>query len=132
MNTLAEQLQMSESSFVDPAGIHDENISTARDITKASIAAAAHPTVSIASAAPYWRADIAEGKEKVFNSTNKLLWRDVDWIVAKTGFTNTARAGFTGVYEQNGRRIAITTLGAWYPSRRWKDVNAIINWVARH
>jgi serine-type D-Ala-D-Ala endopeptidase (penicillin-binding protein 7) len=132
MNDVAEALRMTESSFVDPAGIHDENISTARDITRAAIAASVHPEISIASSAKGWQTQVTEDRIINYTSTNKLLWREVDWIVAKTGYTHTARAGFSGVYEQNGRRIAITTLGAWYSSRRWKDVNTIINWVAKH
>ena len=105
-----------------------------RDITRASVAASYHPNMLVVANAPYWRADLdlEQGKERVFNSTNKMLWRKVDWLVAKTGYTNTARACFTGVYEHKGRRIAITTLGAWYPSRRWKDVNALMNGVATH
>jgi D-alanyl-D-alanine endopeptidase (penicillin-binding protein 7) len=132
MNKMISQLNMTQSSFVDPAGINDENISTARDITKVSIAASFHPNMQVVSGADYWRASIDDGQEQVYNSTNKMLWRKVDWLVAKTGYTNTARAGFTGVYLYNGRRIAITTLGAWYPFRRWKDVNALMNWVAKH
>ena len=132
MNAVAEELRMTESSFVDPAGIGDENISTARDITRAAITAAVHNEVSIASSAKAWNIRFSEDKSKTLNTTNKLSWREVDWLVAKTGYTDTARACFTGVYEKNGRRIAVTTLGAWFSFRRWKDVNEIINWVDKH
>ena len=132
MNSVAGQLRMSESSFVDPAGIGDENISTARDITRAAIAAASHDEVSIASSAKAWNVQFSEDRSKTLNTTNKLSWREVDWLVAKTGYTDTARACFTGVYEKNGRRIAVTTLGAWFSFRRWKDVNEIINWVDKN
>ena len=122
---------MSQSEFVDPAGIYDGNISTARDLTSASIAAAFHPVVSIPGSAKQWAAQIGD-ETKHYVTTNKTAGR-VNFLLAKTGFTNTARANFTGVYqERNGRRIAFTIMGAWNTSRRTKDMNRIIDWVRQH
>ncbi len=131
MNQLALDLGMSQSEFVDPAGIYDDNISTARDLTRASIAAAFHPKVSIPGSAKQWIAQIGEEVEH-YATTNKAAGR-ANFLLAKTGFTNTARANFTGVYEdRNGRRIAFTIMGAWNPRRRTKDIHRIIDWVRQH
>ncbi len=131
MNQLALDLGMSQSEFVDPAGIYDDNISTARDLTRASIAAAFHPTVAIPGSAKQWVAQIGDEIEH-YTTTNKAAGR-ANFLLAKTGFTNTARANFTGVYEdRNGRRIAFTIMGAWNPRRRTKDIHRIIDWVRRH
>ena len=131
MNQKALDLGMSQSEFVDPAGIYDGNISTARDLTRASIVAAFHPVVSIPGSAKQWAAEIGE-EAKLYVTTNKMAGR-VNFLLAKTGFTNTARANFTGVYQdRNGRRIAFTIMGAWNTSRRTKDMNRIIDWVRRH
>ena len=131
MNQMAIDLGMTQSDFVDSAGIYDDNISTARDLTRASIVAAFHPEVSIASGAKSWYAKIGDDVEH-YTTTNKAAGR-TNFLLAKTGFTYTARANFTGVYqEKDGRRIAFTILGAWSPSRRSKDVNKIIDWVRQH
>ena len=131
MNQMAIDLGMSQSEFVDPAGIYDGNISTARDLTRASIVAAFHPVVSIPGSAKQWAAEIGE-EAKLYVTTNKTAGR-VNYLLAKTGFTNTARSNFTGVYQdRNGRRIAFTIMGAWNTSRRTKDMNRIIDWVRQH
>ena len=131
MNQMAIDLGMSQSEFVDPAGIYDGNISTARDLTRASIVAAFHPVVSIPGSAKQWAAEIGE-EAKLYVTTNKTAGR-VNFLLAKTGFTNTARANFTGVYQdRNGRRIAFTIMGAWNTSRRTKDMNRVIDWVRQH
>lgn len=131
MNQLALDLGMTQSEFVDPAGIYDENISTARDLTRASIAAAFHPIVAIPGSAKRWIAEIGEDVEH-YITTNRAADR-ANFLLAKTGYTNTARANFTGVYEdRNGRRIAFTIMGAWNPHRRTTDINRIIDWVRQH
>lgn len=131
MNQLALDLGMDQSEFVDPAGIYDGNISTARDLTRASIVAAFHPKVSIPGSAKRWFANIGDEVEQ-YVTTNKASGR-ANFLLAKTGYTNTARANFTGVYEdRSGRRIAFTIMGAWNSGRRTKDIHRIIDWVRQH
>ena len=131
MNQTAIDLGMTQSEFVDPAGIYDGNLSTARDLTRASIAAAFHPKVSIPAGANYWSANIGDSV-KHYVTTNKAAGR-THFLLAKTGYTDTARANFTAVYEEkNGRRIAFTILGAWNVSRRTQDINRVIDWVRQH
>lgn len=132
MNRVAESLQMTQSEFVDPAGVYDENISTARDITKLSIAAAHHPWVSMAASARQWYAQIGDEAE-IYNTTNKAIDKNVDFLLAKTGYTDTARCNFTAVYqERNGRRIAFTILGSWNKKRRLQDIFSVMEWVQKH
>lgn len=131
MNQVALDLGMDQSEFVDPAGIYDGNISTARDLTRVSIVAAFHPTVSIPGSAKQWFANIGDEVEN-YVTTNKASGR-ANFLLAKTGYTNTARSNFTGVYEdRNGRRIAFTIMGAWNSGRRTKDIHRIIDWVRQH
>ena len=131
MNQVALDLGMDQSEFVDPAGIYDGNISTARDLTRVSIVAAFHPKVSIPGSAKKWFATIGDEVEN-YVTTNKASGR-ANFLLAKTGYTNTARSNFTGVYEdRNGRRIAFTIMGAWNSGRRTKDIHRIIDWVRQH
>ena len=132
MNTLARELAMDQSSFADPSGADDDNLSTARDMTRAAIALAAHPTLAPIASAPLWvLEDQAEGTTRHLITTNELIGRaDTELLAAKTGYTDTARYCFTGVFRlSNGRTVAVTTLGAGRNRDRWSDLRAILAWA---
>ena len=66
-------------------------------------------------------------------STNRMSHNPkIEVLAAKTGYTDTARSCFTTVFRKNGRTLAITTLGAYSSSRRWKDVRKLTNWAMRN
>ena len=134
MNEVVADLGMSQSTFSDPSGVEDDNLSTARDMTRAVVAASAHPLVSPAINAPWWDVtDQTRNRTRRVRTTNKLIDRPGTEVVAgKTGYTDTARHCFTGVFlTRDGRRIAVTTLGARRGHHRWSDVRALLNWVER-
>ena len=116
MNQVAYELGMSMSSFVDPAGLSDDNLSTARDMTRAVLAASLQPEVARAASAKTWwlRYDSKKTRRQIF-STNRLRDRKgIDILAVKTGYTHTARHCLTMVYQtKNGRTIAFTQLGAF-------------------
>ena len=130
MNSVAQDLNMRNSSFRDPAGVHDENMSTARDITKAVIAVSQHADLSIPAAAPYWQTTLKnDEKHRRLLTTNRMSGdQSIVFSAAKTGYTSTAHHCFTAVLEKDGRRLAVTTLGSYYSRHRWRDVNKLVNW----
>lgn len=132
MNAVSAELGMTRSSWSDPSGLEDENLSTARDIARATVAVAAHPVLSTVASAPYW--DLlrtnAAGPRRL-HSTDRLLGRD-DLLVeaAKTGYTDTARYCFTTVVmTPEGHRVVVTLLGAEGKLTRWGDMERILQWV---
>jgi len=132
MNEVVNDLGMDQSTFSDPSGVEDDNLSTARDMTRAVVAASAHPVVAPAINAPYWDiVDQTRDRRRRVRTTNKLINRKGTEVVAgKTGYTDTARHCFTGVFRtRDGRRVAITTLGAYRGHQRWSDVRALLSWV---
>lgn len=132
MNEVVNDLGMDQSTFSDPSGVEDDNLSTARDMTRAVVAAAAHPVVAPAINAPYWDVvDHTRDRKRRVRTTNRLIDRAGTEVVAgKTGYTDTARHCFTGVFRtRDGRRVAITTLGAYRGHHRWSDVRALLRWV---
>ena len=129
MNTVATELGMNNSEFADLGGFNDENISTARDVLKMTLASAFHPTISLVSSAKSWEVRYSKERSKTIGSTNKAHRKGLEFLIAKTGYTDTARHGFTAVYRQKGRTIGFTVLGAWFSHRRWKDVAAVIDWT---
>ncbi len=132
MNAVSIELGMTRSSWADPSGLEDENLSTARDIAKATVAVATHPMLAPVASAPHW--DLwRKNKNYVrrLGSTDRLSGRD-DLLVetAKTGYTDTARYCFTTVLRtESGHRLAITLLGADGKMTRWADVNRILGWL---
>jgi D-alanyl-D-alanine endopeptidase (penicillin-binding protein 7) len=133
MNAVASDLNMSSSNFVDSAGLGDENLSTARDMTKAIVAASLHPTVSISSGASSWYSK-PKAKRASYrrNTTNKLVsLPNSHTLAAKTGFTFTADGCYSAVIEHEGRRLALTILGSPSLNQRWRDARKILNWVSK-
>ena len=130
MNSVAADLGMSSSEFVDPAGVNDENLSTARDITRAIIAAAHHPVISAVASAPHWDAAVGKsGTKRRLYSTNRFIHNPyMDFRAAKTGYTYTARNCYTAVVQRNGRTLAVTTLGSFWSKDRWADVKKLLDW----
>jgi len=128
MNEVAADLGMERSSFVDPSGALDENLATARDLTKAVTMVAFHPLLGSIASAPYWDTDVGTRVRRLA-TTNKLAGRDdLVFLAAKTGYTDTAHHCFAGVVETStGRRIALTVLGAGRSSARWADVRHIVD-----
>jgi D-alanyl-D-alanine endopeptidase (penicillin-binding protein 7) len=129
MNDVAASLEMGMSSFVDPSGLEDDNLSTARDMTRAIIAVAGHPTLALVATAPEWallRAD--RPAMRWLGSTDKLAPRDdVEVLAAKTGYTDTAGYCFTAmVRTASGRTLAFTTLDAPTTGGRWSDASRIL------
>ena len=132
MNSVAVDLGMSQSSFAGPSGVEDDNLSTARDMTRAILAASRHPTLVPAASAPFWDLhDTGRDRSRRLLTTNKLIKRrDTEVVAGKTGYTDTARYCFTGVFRlEDGREVAVTTLGARWSRQRWSDVRSLLRWV---
>lgn len=132
MTEVSRELGMSNSSFADPAGVADDNLSTARDMTRAILAASLHPTVGAVASAQSWDIELSDrARPRRLYSTNRLSGRDsLEFLAAKTGYTDTARYCFTGVVRtDDGRRLAFTLLGANTNRARWSDVEKMLRWV---
>jgi D-alanyl-D-alanine carboxypeptidase (penicillin-binding protein 5/6) len=60
---------------------------------------------------------------------NLLLTNYPGALGGKTGFTDLARHTYVGVAERNGRRLAVTLLGAEHqPIRAWQQGAALLDW----
>jgi D-alanyl-D-alanine endopeptidase (penicillin-binding protein 7) len=129
MNEVTGDLQMGSSSFVDPSGLEDDNLSTARDMTRAVLSVSAHPTLAMMATAPEWhilRTD--RPGDRWLGSTDRLVQRDdVEVLAAKTGYTGTAGYCFSAVVRtETGRTLAFTLLGAPTTGARWADADRIV------
>lgn len=142
MRSVAADIGMHHASFVDPAGLEDDNMASARDILKAVTAVSAHPILSMITSAPSWRIDTARGP-RILNSTNRLLVTALlppkgrftpppyETIAAKTGYTDTAYYCFATVVRSQvtGRLLGAAVLGAPTSSARFDDMLGMLSWA---
>ena len=86
MNNKANLLQMHSSTFTDPTGLFNTNVSTAEDLIKLVMAAKNYPTIVDASNTSTIQWQINKKKYAIFHNTNRLVGTGIDFIVSKTGW----------------------------------------------
>ena len=131
MNSKAVQLGMDNSHFADPAGLHVENKSTARDLMKMVKAAQGFELIRQASTTtrievrPY-----AKRGPLVYGNTNRLL-KNKTWDIAlsKTGYIN--EAGRCLVMQANieGEQVSIVLLNSFGKLTPFGDSNRLRKWM---
>jgi D-alanyl-D-alanine endopeptidase (penicillin-binding protein 7) len=131
MNKKAIQLGMDNSHFADPAGLHVENKSTARDLMKMVTAARGYELIRQASTTtrievrPY-----AKRGPLVYGNTNRLL-KNKTWDIAlsKTGYIN--EAGRCLVMQANieGEQVSIVLLNSFGKLTPFGDSNRLRKWM---
>jgi D-alanyl-D-alanine endopeptidase (penicillin-binding protein 7) len=131
MNTKATLLGMENSHFADPAGLHVENMSTARDLMKMVTAAQTYELIRKASTTtrievrPY-----AKRGPLVYGNTNRLL-KNKSWDIAlsKTGYIN--EAGRCLVMQANieGEQVSIVLLNSFGKLTPFGDSNRLRKWM---
>lgn len=131
MNKKAVQLGMEKSHFADPAGLHVENQSTARDLMKMVTAARGYELIRQASTTtrievrPY-----AKRGPLVYGNTNRLLKNDTwDIALSKTGYIN--EAGRCLVMQANieGEQVSIVLLNSFGKLTPFGDSNRLRKWM---
>jgi D-alanyl-D-alanine endopeptidase (penicillin-binding protein 7) len=106
MNMRAQEIGMISTHYVEPTGLDSGNVSTAEDLLKLVMVAAANPTLTELSSMTKVEIPINHGMIRVRN-TNPLT-ATLDVVLSKTGFTKPA--GGCIVMEVNtdaGKRIYI-------------------------
>ena len=131
MNQKASQLGMTNSHFADPAGLHVENTSTARDLMRMVTAADKYALIREASTTtrlevrPY-----AKRGPLVYGNTNRLL-KNKTWDIAlsKTGYI--MEAGRCLVMQANieGEWVSIVLLNSYGKLTPFGDSNRLRKWM---
>jgi len=131
MNNKARQLGMDNSHFSDPAGLHVENLSTARDLMK--MVTAAHHYDLIKQASTTTRIEVrpyAKRGPLVYGNTNRLLKNETwDIHLSKTGYIN--EAGRCLVMQTNieGEEVSIVLLNSFGKLTPFGDSNRLRKWM---
>ena len=121
MNAKAEALGMTRTHFVNPNGLTNENVSTARDLVKLVRAADQYDLIRQFTTDPWY--DLPIGRYVVpYVNSNRLVGRegwDID--VQKTGFTNEAGDCVVMQLRADGRTLIMVFLDAIGKLTRFAD-----------
>ena len=135
MNTEIKNLNLSNTHFVTPNGLHDPNhYTTAYDLALITAYALQNPFQN-----QWIRETIGKSKSSIKTSkgttflienTNKLLGKD-GCIGGKTGYTLPAGRCLVAFYERNGKKILGVVLNSVYDQKDsfvFDDMKKIIDW----
>ena len=129
MNQKAEALGTTNTNFIDPTGLHEENVSTAEDLVKMIRASSQYKTIRDFTTTT--TCQINEGRRcLVYNNTNALVKRP-DWAISlsKTGFINEAGRCLVMQTEIAQRPFIIVLLDAPDTAGRTEDAIHIKRWI---
>lgn len=134
MNKKAKDLGLSQTSFKDPIGLSDHNVSTAREVALLARAALNNPEISAAVKMSEYRFQTLEGRDKFIESTDYLLFdsatNELAPLGGKTGYTDSAGYCFVGRFQgPNGEELIASVLNSQGKNERFKESKKIINWV---
>lgn len=133
MNDKAAKLNMTNSNFVTPNGLHDANhYTTPYDMLL--LQKAAYENSWVKEAMGLKRDGIFteqnRGAIAYVDNRNKLIGKDGN-MGGKTGYTAPAGRCLVSIYERNGRSIATVVMNAAYDAEDtmvFKDTEALANW----
>lgn len=132
MNTKAAQLGLTATRFVDPTGLDEGDVSTARDVAWLARQALAHTEISQTSLSSSYNFTTQQGKHRRIYSTDKLLTGLKNGIAiegGKTGYIIRAGYCFVGKFNYNQQNIITVVLGAGNPTARFSETTRLLEWV---
>lgn len=134
MNERAERLGLKQTSFSDPIGLSEYNLSTAREVALLAQAAFRSSEISAATTKADYSFMTINGREKKIESTDYLLFdsgeKTLIVLGGKTGYTEKAGYCFVGRLKNSaGREVISVVLNSQDKNGRFKDSKSLANWV---
>lgn len=130
MNQKAEAIGMSQSHFVEPTGLSNNNVSTPRDLSRLVNEATNFPVIREYSTT---REAIVEvgGRPQQFRNTNALV-RNGEWDlgISKTGFIRDAGRCLVMQANIDDTDVIIVMLDAQGKQKRITDAERIRRWLS--
>lgn len=134
MNDKAKKLGLFNTSFVEPTGLSDRNVSTARDIARLAKEALSHEEIKKPTITKEYTFKTKEDREKKISSTDYLLYSDSasdpSLLGGKTGYTESAGYCFVGKFADHRQdEIISVVLNSNGKNDRFKETKSLVNWV---
>lgn len=132
MNAKAKELGLKNTRLLDPAGLKDGNISTAREVALFAKIALANEEISRASLTKKYEFNTKQGRRKAVANTNELLYGfpdgDIRILGGKTGHVDSSGYCLVEKFKnQAGREIITVVLGADSDSSRFNLTKNLVN-----
>lgn len=131
MNQKARELGMRRSRFVEPTGLSEYNVSSARDLVLMLLAAYQYPLIRELSTTSNRSVQFRNPVySQTFGNTNPLV-RSADWQIhlSKTGFTDEAGHCLVMLARLAGRPTAVVLLDSFGKQTRVADANRLRRWI---
>jgi D-alanyl-D-alanine endopeptidase (penicillin-binding protein 7) len=130
MNNKARALGMNDSHFVDPTGLHSDNVSTAQDLVKLVLAAQGYEAIHQATTTSTHIVDVGKNRQMHFRNTNPLV-RNASWEItlSKTGYISEAGRCLVMKARINQHPVVIVLLDSWGKHTRVGDANRVKRWM---
>jgi D-alanyl-D-alanine carboxypeptidase len=128
MNEKARELSLTNSHFVNPAGLDSPNhYSTARDLVRAAEVAMENNLFAKIVGTKDITISSVEGKFQYKLQNINALLGEVDGVLGvKTGWTENARENLVTFVDRDGRRVMMAVLGS---QDRFGETKKLINWI---
>ncbi len=133
MNHKASELGLKKTKFADPAGLSNDNVSTAQELMKIVKAASAYPVIrEFTTQTKDSIIDLKSKREIKFTNTNRLVKR-ISWPItlSKTGFTKEAGNCLVMQTKIKDRPVIIILLESWGKLSKYGDSNRIRKWLTK-
>ena len=132
MNEKAEELGLESTSYVNPSGLFNANLSSAYDMARLISYVSGNERISKIMQAPSYT--VSTGRSKItVSSTNQLVKSgDVNVQAGKTGFIRSAGYCLVTLLRlpQGGPDVAVVVLGAKSNAGRFWETRHLFNWLA--
>jgi D-alanyl-D-alanine carboxypeptidase len=134
MNEQALKLGLLNTKFIDPVGLSDQNVSTAREVALLAKSALTREEIRQATESKDYKFTTINGKDKEIESTDYLLFdsgkNSFQVLGGKTGYTDRAGYCFVGRFkDESGREIISVVLNSSGKNERFKESKSLVNWV---
>jgi len=134
MNEKANKLGLFNTSFSEPTGLSDKNVSTARDVARLAKEALSHEEIKNSTTKKEYNFVTKEGREKKISSTDYLLYdgpsTDVNLLGGKTGYTESAGYCFVGKFSDKRQDEVISVvLNSNSKNNRFDETKSLVDWI---
>jgi D-alanyl-D-alanine carboxypeptidase len=132
MNQKSKRLNLTQTVFANPSGLDETNrphFSTAQQVTEMGMYSYKnYPQIWEILAQESVVATSSEGRQIEIRNTNRIL-QDEFIFAGKTGMTEEARETFFVILEVEGRKVAVTLMGAEFGGGRFSDTEKVYQWL---
>ncbi len=132
INDKIKALGLKHTRIVDPVGLNDGNISTAREIAEFSRIALANPEINRASLTKKYEFTTKQGRKKSIINTNELLAsfpdKNISILGGKTGYINASGYCLVSQFKNDqGKTIVTVVLGADTDAGRFSITERLVD-----